>query len=128
MRIPGGIDPRPEMKEHDSEEQILGILRGADQGKALPDLLRQLGILTLLEEPSPTFPVHTETKIGHVTDDLSLTFEWSDVSDSGPGDRSGLRLTSSRSKRLAPLWPGFPSSRSACAGGPSDGFAVRRPG
>jgi L-lysine 6-transaminase len=37
-------------------------------------------------------------------------------------------LTSSRSKRLAPLWPGFPSSRSAKASGLSDGFAVRRLG
>ena len=37
-------------------------------------------------------------------------------------------LTSSRSKRLKPLWPGFPSDRAACAAGSSDGFAVRRPG
>jgi NCS1 family nucleobase:cation symporter-1 len=37
-------------------------------------------------------------------------------------------LTSSRSKRLKPLWPGFPSGRAACAAGSSDGFAVRRPG
>jgi putative transposase len=32
------------MKKHHSEEQILGILREAEQGKALPDLLRQHGI------------------------------------------------------------------------------------
>ena len=37
-------------------------------------------------------------------------------------------LTSSRSKRLKPLWPGFPSDRAACAAGSSDGFAVRQPG
>jgi putative transposase len=32
------------MKKHHTEEQILGILREAEQGKALPDLLRQHGI------------------------------------------------------------------------------------
>ena len=32
------------MKKHHTEEQILGILREAEQGKPLPDLLRQNGI------------------------------------------------------------------------------------
>jgi putative transposase len=32
------------MKKHHSEEQILGILREAEQGKPLADLLRQHGI------------------------------------------------------------------------------------
>jgi hypothetical protein len=45
-----------------------------------------------------------------------------------PLAEGGEALTSSRSKRLAPLWPGFPSSRSAKASGLSDGFAVRRLG
>jgi putative transposase len=32
------------MKKHHTEEQILGILREAEQGKPLPDLLRQHGV------------------------------------------------------------------------------------
>lgn len=32
------------MKKHHTEEQILGILKEAEQGKPLPDLLRQHGI------------------------------------------------------------------------------------
>jgi putative transposase len=32
------------MKKHHSEEQILGILKEAEQGKPLPDVLRQHGI------------------------------------------------------------------------------------
>jgi len=40
----------------------------------------------------------------------------------------GIYLTSSRSKRLKPLWPGFPSEPAARAAGSSVGFAVRRPG
>jgi putative transposase len=32
------------MKKHHNEEQILGILKEAEQGKPLPDLLRQHGI------------------------------------------------------------------------------------
>lgn len=32
------------MKKHHSEEQILGILKEAELGKPLPDLLRQHGI------------------------------------------------------------------------------------
>jgi hypothetical protein len=52
------------------------------------------GFLPDLEETSPTFAVTSETKIGHVTDDQSLSFEWSEVSDSGPGDRSGIGINS----------------------------------
>ena len=32
------------MKKHHSEEQILGIIKEAEQGKPLPDVLRQHGI------------------------------------------------------------------------------------
>jgi putative transposase len=32
------------MKKHHTEEQILGILRQAEEGKALPELLREHGI------------------------------------------------------------------------------------
>ena len=32
------------MKKHHTEEQILGILRQAEQGKPLPELLREHGI------------------------------------------------------------------------------------
>jgi hypothetical protein len=53
-----------------------------------------LSFIPFLEEPSPTFPINSETKVGHVTNDLSLAFEWSEVSDSGPGDRSGMRINS----------------------------------
>jgi hypothetical protein len=34
-------------------------------------------VLSLLEETSSTFAVHSEAKVGHATGDLSLTFEWS---------------------------------------------------
>lgn len=32
------------MKKHHTEEQIIGIIRQAEQGKPLPDLLREHGI------------------------------------------------------------------------------------
>ena len=44
MRVPGGIDPHLDMKKHHTEEQIIGIIRAAEQGKPLPDLLREHGI------------------------------------------------------------------------------------
>ena len=40
----GGLEPPWTMKKHHSEEQILGILRQAEQGKPLPVVLREHGI------------------------------------------------------------------------------------
>ena len=31
-----------------------------------------------------TFPIPPEAKVGHVSDDLAMSFEWSDVSDRRP--------------------------------------------
>lgn len=44
MRKPGEINHHPDMKKHHTEEQILGIIKEAELGKPLPDLLRQHGI------------------------------------------------------------------------------------
>ena len=44
MRGPGEINHHPDMKKHHTEEQILGIIKEAELGKPLPDLLRQHGI------------------------------------------------------------------------------------
>lgn len=44
MREPGEINHHPDMKKHHTEEQILGIIKEAELGKPLPDLLRQHGI------------------------------------------------------------------------------------
>ena len=41
---PGWNRPQPGDEKSHSEEQILGILREAEQGKPLADLLRQHGI------------------------------------------------------------------------------------
>jgi len=38
-----------------------------------------LGLITLLEEPTAAFPISTETQVGHVSDDLTVPREWSDV-------------------------------------------------
>lgn len=43
-RIQDGIEPIPDMKKRPSEEQILGILKGVEQGEPLPDLCRQHGL------------------------------------------------------------------------------------
>ena len=48
----------------------------------------------LLEELTTTFPVSTETKVGHVSDDLTVSFELCDVGNDGPGDRSLTQINS----------------------------------
>jgi hypothetical protein len=37
-----------------------------------------LSLVLLLEELTTAFSISTETQIGHVTDDLTVSFEWSD--------------------------------------------------
>ena len=79
-----------ETEQHLVSSSTVGI--GVEANVFVDELF---SVLPVLEEPSPTFPIHSETKIGHVTNDLSLAlFEWSEVSDSGPGDRSGMRINS----------------------------------
>ena len=44
MRVPGAIQPTRNVKKRHTEEPIIGILKQAEQGKPLPDLLREQGI------------------------------------------------------------------------------------
>ncbi|MFY9925521.1 MAG: hypothetical protein WCA95_04480 [Opitutaceae bacterium] len=50
--------------------------------------------IPLLEELTTTFPVSTETQVGHVSDDLPVSFELRDVGNGGPGGRSMTPINS----------------------------------
>jgi len=48
--------------------------------KRCPDVFvdELLGSVALLEELTTAFSIPTETQVGHVSDDLTVPFEWSD--------------------------------------------------
>ena len=66
-------------------------------------------LFSILEEPSSTFPICTETQVGHITDDLTLTGEWCKMGDVGPGDTSQGEINSNTRPHVGPE-----DSRSSC--------------
>ena len=84
----------------------------------------------VFDEPTPTLErleVHITTLRPGMASHTPHHHPWEEMLLIRAGQVE-VSLTSSRSKRLKPLWPGFPSDQAACAAGSSDGFAVRRPG